>query len=226
MEDRVGAHMDDALAFVPSGANLLEAVRGELNGDGIEYQLLVIDQPTPEGLVPGQHGPNRVLLLLRGDGRGRWQLAARNDKLVPCSTRGGLAGDPFAYAMVEKGTFSVITNGGSRERWSSTYRFRYAPADKACWVDGVETAAQALSGSAPQNSSHVGQRIRRFSRMRIMAGLGSSCCRRQENAPGIAPPARDAGHRHCPAVANVPIRTAACRTDGPAGPVRGGCRFR
>lgn len=128
MEDRVGAHMDDALAFVPSGANLLEAVRGELNGDGIEYQLLVIDQPTPEGLVPGQHGPNRVLLLLRGDGRGRWQLAARNDKLVPCSTRGGLAGDPFAYAMVEKGTFSVITNGGSRERWSSTYRFRYAPA--------------------------------------------------------------------------------------------------
>lgn len=137
MDDRVGAHMDDALAFVPSGANLLEAVRGELNGDGIEYQLLVIDQPTPEGLVPGQHGPNRVLLLLRADGRGRWQLAARNDKLVPCSTRGGLAGDPFAYAMVEQGTFSVITNGGSRERWSSTYRFRYAPADKACWVDGV-----------------------------------------------------------------------------------------
>ena len=137
MDDRFGAHMDDALAFVPSGANLLEAVRGELNGDGIEYQLLVIDQPTPEGLVPGQHGPNRVLLLLRGDGRGRWQLAARNDKLVPCSTRGGLAGDPFAYAMVEEDTFSVITNGGSRERWSSTYRFRYASADKSCWVDGV-----------------------------------------------------------------------------------------
>ncbi len=56
MEDRVGAHMDDALAFVPSGANLLEAVRGELNGDGIEYQLLVIDQPTPEGLVAASAG--------------------------------------------------------------------------------------------------------------------------------------------------------------------------
>ncbi|WP_345783995.1 MULTISPECIES: hypothetical protein [Stenotrophomonas] len=137
MDDRHGAHMDDALAFVPSGANLLEAVRGELNGEGVEYQLLVIDQPTPEGLVPGQHGPNRVLLLLRGDGGGRWQLAARNDKLVPCSTRGGLAGDPFAYAMVEEDTFSVITNGGSRQRWSSTYTFRYAAADRVCWVDGV-----------------------------------------------------------------------------------------
>jgi len=137
MEKGSGAHMDDALAFVPSGANLLEAVKGECNGEGVEYQLLVIDQPLPEGLSPGQHGPNRVLLLLRGDGRGRWQLAARNDKLVPCSTRGGLAGDPFAYAMVEEDTFSVITNGGSRQRWSSTYTFRYAPADRACWVDVV-----------------------------------------------------------------------------------------
>jgi len=137
MEKGSGAHMDDALAFVPSGANLLEAVKGECNGEGVEYQLLVIDQPLPEGLSPGQHGPNRVLLLLRGDGRGRWQLAARNDTLVPCSTRGGLAGDPFAYAMVEEDTFSVITNGGSRQRWSSTYTFRYAPADRACWVDAV-----------------------------------------------------------------------------------------
>ncbi len=137
MENRSGAHMDNALAFVPSGANLLEAVRGVCNGDGVQYQLLVIDQPAPEGLVAGQHGPNRVLLLLRGDGGGRWQLAARNDKLVPCSTRGGLAGDPFAYAMVEEDTFSVITNGGSRQRWSSTYTFRYASAERDCWVDTV-----------------------------------------------------------------------------------------
>jgi len=137
MENRSGAQMDNALAFVPSGANLLEAVRGARNGEGVQYQLLVIDQPAPEGLVAGQHGPNRVLLLLRGDGGGRWQLAARNDKLVPCSTRGGLAGDPFAYAMVEEDTFSVITNGGSRQRWSSVYTFRYASAERDCWVDTV-----------------------------------------------------------------------------------------
>ncbi len=84
-----GAHMDDALAFVPSGANLLEAVRGERNGEGVQYPLLVIDQPLPQGLSPGQHGPNRVLLLLRGGGRGRWQLAARNDTLVLYSTNQG-----------------------------------------------------------------------------------------------------------------------------------------
>ncbi|KPG78576.1 hypothetical protein [Stenotrophomonas geniculata] len=137
MQKGSGANMDNALAFVPSGANLLEAVRGDLTGNGIDDQLLVIDQPAPDGLVPGEHGPNRVLLLLLSDAAGRWQLAARNDKLVPCSTRGGIAGDPFAYVTIEDGAFSVITNGGSRERWSSTYRFRYAPADKACWVDGV-----------------------------------------------------------------------------------------
>ncbi|WP_099560781.1 hypothetical protein, partial [Stenotrophomonas maltophilia] len=132
MEKGSGVHMDNALAFVPSGANLLEAVRGDLTGNGFQDQLLVIDQPPPEGLLPGEHGPNRVLLLLLGDATGRWQLAARNDKLVPCSTRGGIAGDPFAYVTIEDGAFSVITNGGSRERWSSVYTFRYAPAEQAC----------------------------------------------------------------------------------------------
>jgi hypothetical protein len=138
MEKGSGTHMDNALAFVPSGANLLEAVRGDLTGNGVDDQLLVIDQPAPDGLVPGEHGPNRVLLLLLGDAAGRWQLAARNDKLVPCSTRGGIAGDPFAYVTIENGAFSVITNGGSRERWSSIYTFRYVPADEACWVHGVQ----------------------------------------------------------------------------------------
>ena len=138
MQKGSGVHMDNALAFVPSGANLLEAVRGDLTGNGIDDQLLVIDQPAPDGLVPGEHGPNRVLLLLLGDAAGRWQLAARNDKLVPCSTRGGIAGDPFAYVTIEDGAFSVITNGGSRERWSSIYTFRYVPADEACWVHGVQ----------------------------------------------------------------------------------------
>ncbi|MBH1443403.1 hypothetical protein ACX94F_07565 [Stenotrophomonas hibiscicola] len=138
MEKGSGTHMDNALAFVPSGANLLEAVRGDLTGNGFQDQLLVIDQPPPEGLLPGEHGPNRVLLLLLGDAAGRWQLAARNDKLVPCSTRGGIAGDPFAYVTIEDGAFSVITNGGSRERWSSTYTFRYAPSEQVCWVHGVQ----------------------------------------------------------------------------------------
>lgn len=94
MEKGSGVHMDNALAFVPSGANLLEAVRGDLTGNGFQDQLLVIDQPPPEGLLPGEHGPNRVLLLLLGDATGRWQLAARNDKLVPCSTRGALPAIP------------------------------------------------------------------------------------------------------------------------------------
>ena len=61
MEKGSGTHMDNALAFVPSGANLLEAVRGELNGDGIEYQLLVIDQPTI-GKARGMRRPSAGLV--------------------------------------------------------------------------------------------------------------------------------------------------------------------
>ena len=154
--------MDNALAFVPSGANLLEAVRGDLTGNGVDDQLLVIDQPAPDGLVPGEHGPNRVLLLLLGDAAGRWQLAARNDKLVPCSTRGGIAGDPFAYVTIEDGAFSVITNGGSRERWSSvTPSAMHPPSRPVC---------MACSGwSTPRPRPP----IRAISRWPNLAGCGS-----------------------------------------------------
>jgi hypothetical protein len=163
MEDRVGAHMDDALAFVPSGANLPEAVRGDLTGDGIQYQLLVIDQPTPEGWCPASTDRTGCCCCcaVMGAGAGSWPRATTSWCRVP---PGGLAGDPFAYAMVEKGTFSVITNGGSRERWSSTYRFRYAPADKACWVDGVRRKVVDIETEA----TNIG-----ITRRRSWAGCGS-----------------------------------------------------
>lgn len=137
MENGSEAAKDDAAAFVPAGAKLLETSKGDLNGDGIADALLVVDTPAPEGLAAGENGPHRSLLLVLGTAEGKWQLAARNDRLVPCSTCGGIAGDPFGYARVDNGTVTVVTSGGSRERWTDTYTFRYAPADKAWWVDSV-----------------------------------------------------------------------------------------
>lgn len=128
---------DDSQAFVPAGAKLLETSKGDLNGDGIEDALLVIDPPARGTLTVGEEGPNRILMLVLGRADGKWQLAARNDKLVPCSTCGGVMGDPFGYARVSAGSFTVVNSGGSRERWTDSYTFRFAPADKAWWLEGV-----------------------------------------------------------------------------------------
>lgn len=128
---------DSAQAFVPAGARLLETIKGDLNGDGVEDTLLVIDPPAPRSLTAGENGPGRIVMLLLGDADGRWHLAARNDKLVPCSACGGVMGDPFGYARVSSGSFTVVNSGGSRERWTDSYTFRYAPADKAWWLEGV-----------------------------------------------------------------------------------------
>lgn len=127
---------DSAQAFVPAGAKLLETIKGDLNGDGIEDALLVIDPPAP-GLAAGENGPNRIVMLVLGGADGKWHLAARNDKLVPCSACGGVMGDPFGYARASSGSFTVVNSGGSRERWTDSYTFRYAPADKAWWLEGV-----------------------------------------------------------------------------------------
>lgn len=128
---------DSAQAFVPAGAKLLETIKGDLNGDGVEDALLVIDPPAPRSLTAGENGPGRIVMLLLGGADGRWRSAARNDKLVPCAACGGVMGDPFGYARVSAGSFTVVNSGGSRERWTDSYTFGYAPADKAWWLEGV-----------------------------------------------------------------------------------------
>jgi hypothetical protein len=128
---------DSAKAFVPAGARLLETIKGDLNGDGVEDALLVIDPPAPGNLATGENGPNRIVMLVLDGTDGKWHLAARNSKLVPCSACGGVMGDPFGYARVSSGSFTLVNSGGSRERWTDSYTFRYAPADKAWWLEGV-----------------------------------------------------------------------------------------
>ncbi len=137
MEMERSAAKDDAKAFVPAGARLLEISKGDLNGDGIGDALLVIDRPAPDKLAAGDDGSNRIVMLVLGSADGKWHPAAGNDKLVPCSTCGGVMGDPFGYTRVFVGGFTVVNSGGSRERWTDSYTFRYAPAEKAWWLESV-----------------------------------------------------------------------------------------
>jgi hypothetical protein len=103
-------------------------VRGDLTGNGTQDALLVVSAPTAADAQLGQGSP-RSVLLLTDTGGGKLQLAARNDRLVPCERCGGMAGDPYAFSQIEAGSFTVSVSGGSRERWASDYRFTHHAGD-------------------------------------------------------------------------------------------------
>jgi hypothetical protein len=124
-----GSPMDDLKPFATDGAKVLEAVKGDLTGDGRGGVLLVLDPPLTGAEKLGQ-GPGRRVVLLVRDVGGTLRLASSSDHLVPCSQCGGMAGDPYAYSRIGKGQFTVVIGGGSRERWTDEYTFTYAGAKK------------------------------------------------------------------------------------------------
>jgi hypothetical protein len=121
---------EDINQLVPAGMTLVDSVRGDLTGQGHADALLVAAPPTAPETELGQGSP-RSVLLLRNDGNGKLQVAARNDRLVPCERCGGIAGDPYAYSRIDGGKFTVSVSGGSRQRWASDYHFQYQPQDNS-----------------------------------------------------------------------------------------------
>jgi hypothetical protein len=131
-----GNAMDDLTPFATDGAKVLESVKGDLTGDGSVGVLLVLDPPQTGNAKLGQ-GPFRHVVLLTRDGAGKLQKISSNDRTVPCSACGGIAGDPYAYSRIGKGQFTVVLGGGSRERWTDEYTFTYVSAKKDWYSSSV-----------------------------------------------------------------------------------------
>ena len=98
-------------AFAEGNTKILDIQQGDLTGDGGQGAALVLDHP----------------------GTGSEKQVGRNDLLIPCAQCGGMAGDPFGYIQVNEGRFTVLTEGGSRERWSNEYTFKYS-AEQQDWL--------------------------------------------------------------------------------------------
>jgi hypothetical protein len=123
--------MDDLKAFATQGARVLDMLLGDLTGDGRQGALLVLDPPASGSPRLGE-GPPRELMLLLRDGAGRFEPVASSLSVIPSAASGGVAGDPYGYTRIDEGGFTVANGGGSRERWSDEYQFRYV-ARVATW---------------------------------------------------------------------------------------------
>lgn len=123
---RMTPSMRDMDGFIPAGMRILDTQQGDLNGQGGQDVLLVLD-PADSGSEKVGEGQSRTLMLLLRDENGLLQKAAENSRVVGCKRCGGLAGDHYGYARIDKTGFTLAVSGGSRERWSDAYTFNFDP---------------------------------------------------------------------------------------------------
>lgn len=116
--------------FVPDGQIVIAQARADLDLDGREDVLLVLeaDREETKGNEPDD-GPRR-LLILRRDASGALQLAKQSKQAVLCRQCGGVMGDPFESVEAKKGSFTITHYGGSAWRWASRYQFNYSRRDQ------------------------------------------------------------------------------------------------
>lgn len=120
----------DVEPFIEKGAKAIALKSADFNNDGRKDFLLVFERPAAEGSENDMPETQRPLLILVREKDGSLKEAKRNERIVLCSTCGGVFGDPFADIAVGPGTFTVEHYGGSAWRWTNSARFNYSRIDK------------------------------------------------------------------------------------------------
>ena len=152
----LSSHKDELMAeqldaFAEGNAKILDSQQGDLKGNGERGAVLVLDHPGAGNEKLGEGVPRTVLLIVR-DGAGKLQKIGKNDRLVPCAQCGGMAGDPFGYIQVGEGQFTVVTEGGSRERWSDEYAFKYST-EQQDWL--LDKAVRTVTDTETGEEAHI-----------------------------------------------------------------------
>src|ERR1041385_6199316 len=128
----------EVLPFVESGTKAIALEKSDLNGDGKEDFILVLEKENPARDADDfPVGQRPLLILLRGTD-GKLALAKRNERIVICSQCGGVFGDPFEGIIAGRNTFSVEHYGGSSWRWKYSYKFNYSRINKSWRLVKVE----------------------------------------------------------------------------------------
>jgi hypothetical protein len=115
--------------FVEPGSRALFVAGADLNGDRRKDYLLVLEKKKQRESDPDIDEGQRPLLIIIRQADGGLKLQKRNDRLVYCSTCGGMMGDPLEGIVVGPGSFAVSHYGGSAWRWSNQYWFAYSRRD-------------------------------------------------------------------------------------------------
>jgi hypothetical protein len=151
---RLAAEAKNLAGFVPKGWQLLQsAADGDLNKDGLDDLVGVIEKTTKTEPDPGQDGPPRILFIAFQKPGGGYELSVQANKAILLSNDGGAFGDPLQQVEIGRGTVQVSYYGGSGERWNHTDKFRFQ--DGGWFLIGVTTETSRTDGSDEGTSEDI-----------------------------------------------------------------------
>ena len=110
---------------IPHGYTVLDIVEGDLNRDQRPDLLAVLKHVDEKKLAAKGKEPVRPVVIFARQSNDQYQLAARGDRIVYCSTCGGQMGDPYGSLVLKKGYFTIEQYGGSAWRWAHYTTFNY-----------------------------------------------------------------------------------------------------
>jgi hypothetical protein len=152
--DSAAGHLEKAelKPFIEKGTRLLRTASADLNDDGTTDYILVLEKQKEKPDDPDIEEGQRPLLILVRDATGALRLVKRNDKIILCSTCGGMFGDAFQGIEAGTKTFTVSHFGGSGGcRWENIYKFNYSRRDKTWQLVATEEFETHPTDGNPDN---------------------------------------------------------------------------
>jgi hypothetical protein len=131
--------------FVEPGTRAIAIERSDLNGDGRQDALLVLQANAEKDDGTGFMKRARPLLILTRDAKGTLRLRKRNDKMVLCPECGGVHGDPLVVVEAKTKSFRIEHYGGSGWRWVVNYQFNYSRRDDTWQLVRIEETSFHIS---------------------------------------------------------------------------------
>ena len=120
---------DSENSFIPKGWKLEEKTTGDLNGDKLADSILQIKKDG-EGAEAEDEENDRMLLILFKTSSGNYTKAAESNKIIRCSSCGGMLGGGTANISVKKGILLIDQMYGSRSGVNYLHRLRYEKSSK------------------------------------------------------------------------------------------------
>jgi len=154
---RIPATGPQPTSFVPSGWLVEKQLTADLNADQRPDKVLMLN----EKKIAGQEGSGdeRALIVVLAQPDGTWKHVGASNKVLHCKSCFGALSGPeggFPELSVTKGVVVIYQEGGSRQAWHITTRFRYEPSTNRVRLIGVdEVVVDRANGDISTTSTNL-----------------------------------------------------------------------